>query len=434
MKKILFDNCYLDNLNSQLLRSFTNVEEIQAANQYLIRLERNDIGTSDNLKKLNVSFNKIHRLPADVVSGVKNLENLDLSHNKLERIMLNAFKFNGNLKYLNLSHNEIISLDRQFFDELRGVEILKLDNNKIYEISGRFDDYVGVIRELYLQNNYLKVIDPAIVKSPQYLDLSLNKLMDLNLSYARTIELKVVGNELRKITIGPKLQKLDASENRFFFFRIMSASLNNSLTHVNLSYIKWSMKDEKLFIDFRKFHKLKVLDLSENNLISFDITDISYGVSRTLEVLNLNDAHLSYIKNWEQIGVLLPNLKQLDIFDNMFNCEELEKMIPYLLTLNIALPGYDSADNETFISKSCTRYPIGVTDKPFINVKVDHSLIIWLLIIFFTVGFVISGVIYVNKKLSLFERISYSIKVNPNKARGSHLLDEEKANEPENAF
>lgn len=437
IKRIKFSNCYLDNLNSQLLKSFPYAEEIYAANQYIIRIDQRDIGSSDSLKKLNVSFNKIHRLPTDVVTGIKALENLDISHNKLERIMFHAFKFNVNLKYLNLSHNEIVSLDKEFFDEVRSAEILKLDNNRITEITGNFEDYVGVTRELYLQNNFLKSIDSQLVKNPLILDLSLNKLMELDLKSARTTELKVVGNELRKLTIGLKLQKLDASENRFYYFRIISDVGSNNLVHMNLSFIKYNMNDEKIFIDFRKFDKLKVLDLSDNNLISFDITDISYGVSRTLEILNLNNAHLKYIKNWEKVGVLLPNLKQIDIFDNIFKCDQLEKMIPYLLTLNISLPGYDSSDNDTYISRSCMNYPSDMTDitkKPFINVKVDHSLLIWIVFIFFICGILITIIVYINKKFRIFEKIYFSAKVNPNKPRGSKLLDEEKANDPENAF
>lgn len=432
--KLKFFKCYLDNLHSQLLQAFPNVQEIQASHQYIIRLDRSDIGKSDSLKKLNVSYNKIHRLSADVADGVRNLENLDMSHNNLERIMLNAFKFNVNLKYLNLSHNKIVSLDRQFFDEVRSVEVLKLDNNKITEITGNFDHYLGVTREMHFQNNYLKSIDPQLIKNPAYLDLSLNKLQELNLKSARTVELKVVGNELRNLTIGLKLQKIDASENRFYVFRILSEVGSNNLQHMNLSYIKYNLEDEKLFIDFRKFDKLKILDMSDNNLVSFDITDIAYGVSRTMEILNLNNAHLKYIKNWNKIGVLLPNLKQLDIFDNMFKCSELEEMIPYLLTLNISLPGYESSDNSTYISRSCFRYPPGMTEKPFINVKVDHHVLIWIVVIAFLCGFMITSVVFLNKKLSIFDRICYSIKVNPNKPRGSHLLDEEKANDPDNAF
>jgi hypothetical protein len=194
------------------------------------------------------------------------------------------------------------------------------------------------------------------------------------------------------------------------------------------------MNDEKIFIDFRKFDKLQVLDLSDNNLISFDITDISYGVSRTLEILNLNNAHLRYIKNWDKVGVLLPNLKQLDIFDNIFKCDQLEKMIPYLLTLNISLPGYDSSDNGTYISRSCMRYPPDMTEKPFINVNSGYSLLIWSVLTFFICGILITIVFYINKTYSIFEKIYYSAKTNPNKSRGSQLLDEEKANDPENTF
>lgn len=433
--KLKFYKCYIDNLHSQIVTLFPSLAEIQASGQYLTRLDRSDIGKSDNLQRLNVSFNRIHRLSSNVASGVRNLENFDISHNRLERIMPDAFTFNVNLKYLNMSHNEIVSLDRKFFDEVRSAVILRLENNRITEITGNFEHFISAFRELHLENNFLTTIDSTFVRSPWYLDVSYNQLTALNMSGARTRELKVVANQLKSLVIGHKLEKLDASENRFYSLKIECGSSLNNLTHLNLSYIKYSIDNEKLLIDFRKFDKLKVLDLSDNNLISFDINDIAYGISRTFEVLNLQNAHIKKLKNWEQIKVLLPRLKELNLFDNIFNCDELSEMIPQLQQLNIKLPGYESDDNATFISRSCsTIYDNKFQDADKSSMKIDHTVLIWCFIAFFMVGFIVTGIVFINRKLSVFEKLYDVMKVSPHKPRGSKLLDEEKANDTENSF
>jgi Leucine-rich repeat (LRR) protein len=433
--KLKFYKCYIDNLQSQIVTLFPNIVEIQASGQYLTRLDRSDIGKSETLKNLNVSYNRIHRLSTDVISGLQNLESFDISHNILERIMPDAFKYNVNLKYLNMSHNQIVSLDRQLFDALRNVAIIKLNNNKITEITGDFEHFLAIFTELHLQNNFLLSIDSRLVKNPTYLDLSLNKLTELDLTGARTKELKVVGNQLKRLVIGHKLEKLDASENRFYSFKIEAGSNLNNLAYLNLSYIKYNFENEKLLIDFRKFEKLQVLDLSDNNLITFDITDIAYGVSRTLEVLNLQNAHVKKLINWDKIEKLLPRLRELNIYDNIFNCDELKQMIPELQQLNITLPGYESNDNDTFVSRSCsTIYDNKVFDAKKPGISIDHTVLIWCFIAFFMVGFFVTGLVFINRKLSVFEKLFDVIKVSPHKPRGSKLLDEEKANDTENSF
>lgn len=434
IKTLKFFKCFFDYLFPQMMRLFPNIEQILAPSQYLTRIDRNDLGDSKTLLKLNVSYNRIHRLSRQFSLGLTALQNLDISHNILERIMPEAFKYNVNLKYLNMSHNQIVSLDREFFDSVRSAVILKLNDNKITEITGNFDHYVSIIQELHLQNNFLLSIDPILVRNPPYLDLSLNKLQALDLSASRTVELKVVGNELKNLKIGRRMQKLDASENRLYLFRIDADSTNNNMTHLNLSYIKMRLTDEKLLIDFRKFDKLQVLDLSDNNLITFDIKDLAYDASRTIRTLNFRNSHIRTLKNWERIGRLLPSLREINLADNIFDCGELERMIPQLQKLNVTLPGFDAENNETFVSRSCNRMPPSYINDIIKPSQTDYTVVVWCFMAFFLIGVTVTGIVFINKKLSVFEKLYGAIKVTPYKMRGSKLLDEEKANDTENSF
>jgi Leucine-rich repeat (LRR) protein len=434
IKKLKIFGSYVDHFYPQMFTLFPKLEEVQASGIYLIRLDQDDIGRTDTFKVLNVSYNKLHRLSKNMCDKVRELQVLDLSHNQIDRVLPDALRANTRLTYLDLSYNQIASLDRKFFDDIRGVATVKLNDNRISEITGDFKTFLSANREFHLQNNQIKTIDAQLLKNPSYIDLSFNKIGELNLQSARTIELKIVKNELRNLTIGRKLQKLDASENRYYQFKINSEKSSNNLTELYLSYIKMSLIDEKLFIDFRNFDKLKVLDLSDNNLITFNIRDISNGVLKSLEVLNLRNSHLSKLYNWEQVKFLLPSLKELNLYDNIFNCDEMKTMVSTFLTLNVSIPEYSEDSDGLFFSRSCVKFMPNyiTTQKPI--TQIDHSVLIWCVISIFSLGMTITAIVFINKKLNVFEKLYDAIKFNPYKGRGTKLIDEEKAHDLENAY
>lgn len=429
--KIRFLNSDLEQFPSQLFRNFPRLEELDASETFLSRLDRNDIGKT-NLKKLNVSCNKIHRLTDGMSSNFECLENLDLSYNQIERIMPEAFKFSSYLRYLNLSHNKIPSLDRTFFDAVRSCEVLKLNDNSITEITGNFDHFIPIWKELHLQNNQLLSIEPELVRIPSYLDLSFNKITSIDLKDAKTLDFKIVANRLKELTIGRRLQKLDASENRFYLFKINCELSRNNLTHLFLSFIKNKIDGEKLLIDFTKFDRLEVLDLSQNNIVFFDIKDITNSRQYTLHTLNLRDAHLRRLDNFDRIDDILPNLKVIDIFDNMFKCNEIDTMITKFLALNLTLPGYGNTTD--YRSRSCFSVDPNTPGPTSETPSTTSMTFLWITLALFAVGSLFTALFIINKRLMIFEKIYDNVKLNPSyKSRGgTKLLDEEKVNEVEN--
>lgn len=431
--KIRFLNSDVHELPMQLFRLFPNLTELDASGTYLSRIERQDTALN-RVRKFNASYNKIHRLSNGMSSNFERLENLDLSYNQIERIMPEAFKFSSYMRFLNLSNNKIPSLDRIFFDAVRTCEILKLNDNSITEITGSFKHFLPIWKELYLQNNKILSVEPEFVKIPTYLDLSFNQIESLDLAEAKTLELKIVANRLKNLTIGRRLKKLNASENRFYLFRINSEINRNNLTHLYLSFVKNKIDGEKLLIDFTRFDKLEVLDLSQNNIITFDIRDLTNSRLYTLHTLNLRDAHIRFLKNYDAIGDILPNLKVIDIFDNMFRCSEINPMINKFLALNLTIPDY--GENTTdFISRSCSSYePSYIPSYSDETSTSNFMTIVWVILIMFSIGSLVIAIFIANKRLMIFEKIYDNVKLNPSyKVRGqTKLLDEEKVHEVEN--
>lgn len=430
IKKLRFLGSDFESFPSQLFRNFPRLEILDASNVHLSRLDKSDIGKT-NLKQLNVSYNKIHRLRDGMTDNFEMLENLDLSFNQIERIFPDAFKFNSHLRFLNLSNNQIPSLDRRFFDAVRSCEVLKLNDNNITDITGNFDLFMPVWSELHLQNNFLISIEPELVRIPQYLDLSSNKIQNLNLREAKTLELKIVANRLQDLTIGRRLRKLDASENHLFYFRINCDINRNNLTHLLLSFVKNKIDGEKMLIDFTRFDKLEVLDLSQNNIIHFNLQDLTERRHMTLRELNLRDAHLRVLQNYENIDRILPNLKVIDIFDNMFKCNEVDPMLVKFLELNLTIPGYP--EKQDYRSRSC--YSGSADFMPIPSSGPSGCIMfLWVCFALLSVASIITALFFINKRLAIFEKIYDTIKLNPSyKSRGgSKLLDEEKVHEVEN--
>lgn len=174
IKKIYFRNSQLTHLPKELTVKYTSLDELDLSNIQLWRFVKIDFATETSFRVLNVSHNKIHRVETDVCKGMKNLEVLDLSYNVIDRIDFNAFYHREGFKYLNLSHNRIGKLTNDFFDSIRSVRVLHLDNNKISSISGDFSQIKMQLEELYLGNNEITAIEPELITSVTYLDISNN--------------------------------------------------------------------------------------------------------------------------------------------------------------------------------------------------------------------------------------------------------------------
>jgi hypothetical protein len=188
-----------------------------------------------------------------------------------------------------------------------------------------------------------------------------------------------------------------------------------------------------MLIDFTRFDKLEVLDLSQNNIIHFNLQDLTERRHMTLRELYLRDAHLRVLENYENIDRILPNLKVIDIFDNMFKCKEIDPMIAKFKELNLTIPNYE--EKKDYRSRSCYS---GAFNEKLLQTPAPSSgmMFIWVCFALLSTASIITALFFINKKLAIFEKIYDSIKLNPaSKSRSGFdpkLLDEERVHEVEN--
>lgn len=366
---IRFEDSFMDNIPKELTEAYSNLQYLDVSHCNLERLEAYDFAPNNILKIFNASNNQVEKLGPNLVKEMKQLEVLDLSHNLISRINPTTFIYNPLFKHLNLSHNRIAKLDAKFIEPLRSLEVLRLDHNYITDITGHYANLKPRWKELYLQHNRLIALEPSLTASVLILDLSLNQLKEARLKSTKLVELYIGQNELKILELSSSLEKLDASGNNEKFVRIVFEDKAN-LRHLDLSNTKLKASDDiwgfiskftsLVYLDlsgveinfdknmlkgfpslqtlkladtkinqipqraFMNLKKLISLDLSQNQFNSFNFDDLKNCPGLT--TINLRNGNVQELIGWEQVKTLLPNLTEIDLYNNQLTCDKMKKM------------------------------------------------------------------------------------------------------------
>lgn len=465
--KITFTDCFMDNIPKELTMAFPKVELLDVSRTHLERLENYDFSDTNSVVTLNASNNKIYKLGSRMVSSLSDLETLDISHNLVERLNPTAFVFSNKFKYLNLSHNRISSLEKAFLEPLRSLEVLKLDHNLITEISPWETYRVLQWKELYLQNNKLIALHPSLVKTVEILDVSLNSLETANFKDSKLREFLISDNELKTLTISKAVAKLDASGNKKNSM-LISWEGCTSIKHLDLAETKLANIEQTL--DYLKnFKDLEYLDLMESRVVfsqnifqgleklqtlllsgaiigllpdktfvdlkSLTTLDLSGNIlqflnlaelknSRNLETLKLRNSNIYHIYGWENITLSLPKLKEIDIYDNKFNCKELPIVIKDFRKANILVVDWDDKGTEEFLRDSCIDEKAHREDFPS-HYKDDGMHFAWYFIGFVLLCLVVAGIVFAFNRFDLKSNIPSFTRSSNTRFRTSHLLQDD---------
>lgn len=348
VKEIKFKNSRMYHLPSEVTKTYINVEDLDISHTHISRFDGMDFSDSNKLIKLNASRNAIHSLPKALSLKLPYMQNLDISNNFIEIIETKAFSYNQNLTYLNLSNNLIEVIDHDFLIAIRSVKVLHLNYNKISEIRGDLTDIKFDFEEVYLNDNLLKTIDPALINKLIVLDISRNRFEGhLNLFDTKFRELNICANFIETLNVSKILEKLDASNSneRLFKINFGTGSWMKELKLSNLDIVDY----DHLLNQIKHLNNLENLDLSHNNLESIDFQEFS----KSLEILNLERTNLRSFDNLEHLKNLIPNLKQINIQDNLFECNELPEIIKKFKKHDVNVTGLIDENLKEFVEKNC---------------------------------------------------------------------------------
>lgn len=267
------------------------------------------------LQELNLSHNKIQKLSAHAFDRLSKLEILSLSYNFITEMDNKQFAALPNLKWLALDNNQIQYIDAHLFTVNKYMELLQLDNNQIDNIdSETFESCSENLKSLYLSNNRLISINAS----------NLLKLTNLNVSRNNF-------STIDSIPLLYNLQSLDLSWNSIDDINLSSFSNMTELKELSL---RSSGLKTIEFGTFSHQRKLKILDISDNNLEFID--PIMFHSLANINSLMIAANNLSFI-NLTSIFINMPDLRIIDISDNLWMCQDLSEMLKILHQKNISV-------------------------------------------------------------------------------------------------
>ncbi|GJQ87780.1 hypothetical protein Trydic_g18638 [Trypoxylus dichotomus] len=321
-----------------------NVSYLNLTGNNILTVEPHSFGKFHILKYLSLKENLIETIDPKAFAGLRRLLHLDLSFNKFKIVRSNTFAELESLDILNLNANSVIYLHGDAFVGLANLKYLYLNRNKIKTLLADSFKHLTNLKILYLENNRIREIHPVAfnnLRNLNYLYLnnnSLSYLVQYNFKQLSSlVDLQLRSNSLSEIQtssfnglsglkflylgqnnlsrIQPygliglnSLLILDLIDNNFKQFSLDNFKNMNSLTTLWLERNK--LRNITINEDSDPLPALKVLDLIENDLKAFDYS-------------------LLYEK--------LPNVQDILIGKNRWNCEFLAKMHEFYSARNVSV-------------------------------------------------------------------------------------------------
>lgn len=171
----------------------------------LLDVQRNGIHTIDirglnrypNLQRLNAAFNRIETVPDGVFKHTPHIKWLNLEGNSIQRIEPFTFKPLLKLNHLFLQNNKIHSINSYALTTTSQLKTLRLDGNRIEDLDILFYN-LPKLTVLNISDNRLgaKAIEENVFHQNgelNFLDLSFNKLKDIQIGAFKGLETLEVG-------------------------------------------------------------------------------------------------------------------------------------------------------------------------------------------------------------------------------------------------
>ncbi|KAJ3443699.1 leucine-rich repeat-containing protein [Anaeramoeba flamelloides] len=309
---------------SKLLPNNSTLEKIQIlnlCNNKIVAIDDNFFHQNSNLEQLSLENNNLISVPNSMFN-LQFLQILKLSRNRLSELPSNFGLLGSNLKQLDLSFNSFTHFPIGI-TECKNLEQLRLISNQINEIPHQIENCTQLIL-LNLSSNKFKAfpIELFSLVNLSFLFLgnclidtipdgiaSLKKLEELNLNSNRITNISNdIGSLKALIKINLSNNQISKIPNEFF-------NLNSNYTDEGISVDLSNNHLIELHPNWKKFTRLRLLDLSHNSISKFppdfftqyqdlETLKISYNNAKNLNLTNI---------------FLLPSLRFLHTEGNNYN-------------------------------------------------------------------------------------------------------------------
>uniref|UniRef100_A0A182SMK7 Membrane glycoprotein lig-1 n=1 Tax=Anopheles maculatus TaxID=74869 RepID=A0A182SMK7_9DIPT len=327
---LAFNN--FEDLNELTFLKFYSLETLNLSNNRLHSINNLTFGSLIRLVELDLSFNLIHTLERQAFDRLYALESLSLRENCLITLAPNQFHFNDHLSSVLLDHNQLAFLPTVLFDPITMVdEIYELD---LSDNNFRRMPYIETkeIALLKIDNNHIETLTVNKSFNVRALQIQHNNIYDADLfKFNRAEHIDLSHNNLDNI-VGlhemNQLEYLDLSSNNVSKFDYnLKYSIRNIPSLVTLRLQNCSLSEHNIQ-GLLASESILNLDLSQNNFVSLNVSDLSR--MRSLQYLSLNFNYLRELINYERLSQEFPYLELVSLSFNRWNCTYYDQLNAYL--------------------------------------------------------------------------------------------------------
>lgn len=314
---------------------FPHLKHVDVDSTGLKWLNSSNFEHANEMKFLLARFNQIERITAGTFAMCRKLEYLVMSHNLISRIEERAFEGLTNIEAIFLDFNHLITLPEKLLQPVENLQHFSMSNNKLIEIPEKLFMNNAKLSTLNLADNFLTYFNGEQfekLKSLEHLRLDHNKLIEVNLSSCRSVEVIVDSNYLQVLEVNKETRFISGNENPL---KKIILHENFGLRHYNFSF---KLVNEIIFFvtehcctseSLENFQDLihSFGDLSEKNL---DVHDWQCKFEKTVEYRNEEDGRVfnnvcrkiekfsvetttTMRNNFSEVSEVMKTIKSIDI-------------------------------------------------------------------------------------------------------------------------
>ncbi len=290
---------------------------------FLQSLEKKDFLGCNKLKEIHLTKTEITILRNETFFYCKNLNFLKIDYSKLETLEIGAFAGSEKLEKLLIFESCLKALKREVILPLRALTELQISKSEIDHLEDELFFENGNLTTVALSGNKLKTLTESTFAKSQlnFLDLDNNNLTEfVKLS---TKKLSILYNYLTEIWIVKNYLVVTASIN------LIQRVLCDESSALQEFYLQNNRMSE--FGCISELEKLKILDLSDNNLANLKSRNF-----KNLNYLKLLGLMGNQIFNFDIEWLKYMNcLKNLQV-DGMLDYSNISKTLINLESLSIS--------------------------------------------------------------------------------------------------